>query len=240
MQAIVVRPGPIDEVLQAHERALRSVPYFAVLDRQTLHEVARCARRQVYLPGEIIFMEGDPCAGLFVIESGQVKAFKTSTEGREQTLHALGPGQSFNDVAALDGGPNPVNAMAVDEAVLWRLAREDVRLLALNHPELAWALLEHIARRARFLVSVVEDLGLRSVKARLAKLLLEEAQRSADAGSVERRQMLTQQEMASRLGTVREMVGRALRSLAQEGAIRIDRHRIEVIDRAELEAQAQL
>ncbi len=235
-----MRPELIDEVLQARERTLRTVPYLAVLDRQTLHAVAQRARREVYLPGEIIFMEGDPCAGLFVIESGQVKAFKTSTEGREQTLHALGPGQSFNDVAALDGGPNPVNAMAVDEAVLWRLTREDVHQLTLSHPELAWALLEHIARRARFLVSVVEDLGLRSVKARLAKLLLEEAQRSADAGSVERRQMLTQQEMASRLGTVREMVGRALRSLAQEGAIRIDRHRIEVIDRAELEAQAQL
>lgn len=237
---VVMRPGVSDEVLLARERTLRSVPYFAALDGWILREVARYAQRQTYQAGEMIFLEGDPCAGLFLIESGQVKAFKISAEGREQTLHALGPGHSFNEVAVLDGGPNPANAMAVDTAVILRLARDDIRQLALQHPALAWAMMEHIARRARFLVSVVEDLGLRSVKARLAKLLLEEAQRSADAGSVERSHLLTQQEMASRLGTVREMIGRALRSLAQDGAIRIDRHRIEVIDRARLEDQAQL
>lgn len=240
MPLVVAHHRLTEEMLHERERMLRTVPYFAVLNRRVLQEIADRAQRRTYLPGEMIFLEGDPCAGLFIIESGQVKAFKTSSEGREQTLHALGPGQSFNDVAVLDGGSNPANAIALEEAVIWRLAREDVRQLANSHPELAWGLLEHVARRARFLVSVVEDLGLRSVKARLAKLLLEEAQRSADAGSVERSHLLTQQEMASRLGTVREMVGRALRSLAQDGAIRIDRHRIEVIDRAELEAQAQL
>lgn len=240
MPLAVIRPAITDEALLARERALRSVPYFAALEGRILRDVAGYARRHTYQAGEMIFMEGDPCAGLFVIQTGQVKVFKLSTEGREQTLHALGPGQSFNEVAVLDGGPNPANTMAVDTTVVLCLARDDIRQLAFQYPVLAWAMVEHMARRARFLVSVVEDLGLRSVKARLAKLLLEEAQRSADAGSVERSQLLTQQEMASRLGTVREMVGRALRSLVQDGAIRIDRHRIEVIDRAELETQAQL
>ncbi len=240
MPMVVTRPAVSDEALLARERALRAVPYFAALDGWIVREIARCTRRETYQSGEMIFMEGDPCAGLFLIQTGLVKIYKLSAEGREQTLHALGPGQSFNEVAVLDGGPNPANTTAVDATVVLRLPREDIRELAYRHPALAWAMLEHIARRARFLVSVVEDLGLRSVKARLAKLLLEEAQRSADAGSVERSQLLTQHEMASRLGTVREMIGRALRSLVQDGAIRIDRHRIEVIDRAELEAQAQL
>lgn len=240
MPMVAMRPGVSDEVLLARERSLRSVPYFSTLDSWIVHEIAHRAQRVTYEPGEMIFLESDPCAGLFLIESGQVKAFKISAEGREQTLHALGPGQSFNEVAVLDGGPNPANAMALEATVILRLAREDIRQLALQHAPLAWAMMEHMARRARFLVSVVEDLGLRSVKARLAKLLLEEAQHSADAGSVERSHLLTQQEMASRLGTVREMIGRALRSLAQDGAIRIDRHRIEVIDRAKLEDQAQL
>ena len=240
MQMVVTRTESTDDVLSKRERVLRAVPYFAALEQRILREVARRAQRLTLLPGEMVFLEGEPCAGLFVIETGQVKVFKTSVEGREQTLHILGPGHSFNDVAVLDGGSNPANALAIDAVVVWRLAREDIRLLVQHHPALAWALLEHVARRARFLVSVVEDLGLRSVKARLAKLLLEEAQRSADTDSVERSQLLTQQEMASRLGTVREMIGRALRSLAEDGAIQIDRHRIVVVDRTRLEAQAQL
>ncbi len=235
-----MRAGVSDEVLHARERVLRSVPYFDVLDSWILEEVACCAWCSTYEPGEMIFFEGDTCAGLFVVESGHVKIFKLSTEGREHTLQAAGPGVSFNEISVLDGGPNPTNAVAISQTVVLRLAREDVIRLASKHSTLTWAMIEHLAHRARFLISVIEDLGLRSVKARLAKLLLEEAQRSAETDSVHRNHLLTQQEIASRLGTVREMVGRSLRSLALDGAIRIERHRIEVIDRAELEAQAQL
>jgi CRP/FNR family transcriptional regulator len=99
---------------------------------------------------------------------------------------------------------------------------------------LAWALLESIARRTRHLVFVVEDLALRSVKARVARLLLAQAARASKPGELRRDQMITQAEMAARLGTVREMIGRALRDLADDGLIEFDRHRIVIIDRDRL------
>jgi CRP/FNR family transcriptional regulator len=129
--------------------------------------------------------------------------------------------------------------MAATDSLLWIVARADIRRLAHAHPELAWALIESIARRTRRLVAMVEDLALRSVKARLAKLLLAEAERSAGQVEINRDQMVTQAEMAARLGTVREMIGRALRELADEGLIVFDRHRIVILDRARLAELAE-
>lgn len=99
---------------------------------------------------------------------------------------------------------------------MWRIARPDLQALATRHPELAWALIKSIAGRARYLVGIVQDLAMRNVKGRLARLLLEQAEM---AGRGEAPDPLTQEDMASRLGTVREVVGRALRSLAAEEAI---------------------
>ncbi|HRW07226.1 MAG TPA: Crp/Fnr family transcriptional regulator, partial [Caldilineaceae bacterium] len=157
--------------------------------------------------------------------------------GREQTLNTFSPGDTFNDVAVLDGGRSPATALAFTDAILWRIARSDLQHLAMRHPALAWALIESIARRARYLVGLVQDLSLRSVKSRLAKLLLDQA-RAAEEEVVPR--MLTQEEMASRLGTVREVVGRALRSLAAAGIIEFDRHQIVILDSERLAEEAEV
>lgn len=218
---------------------LQGIPFFASLDRSALEDMGSRARRLTFAPGEMVFFEGDPCAGLFVVERGRCKIFKTSAEGREQTLHVILQGHSLNEVSVSDGGPNPANVMAVDDTILWNISRDDLQALAFRYPAVSWALLEHVARRARTLVSIVEDLGLRPVRARLAKLLLEEAERSTQ-GELERDYLLTQQEMAARLGPVREMVGRALRTLMDEGAIKIERHRIIIVDQDLLRQEAML
>ena len=218
---------------------LRDVSFFTALDENTLQQLACVAHRLTYAPGEMIFLEGEPCAGLYILDRGRCKIFKTSIECREQTLQVVLPGNFFNHVAALDGGPNAANAVALDDVVTWAMAREDIKALAFQYPALGWVLLEHVAHLARFLVGIVEDLGLRPVKARLAKLLLEEAERSQH-GELDRDLLLTQQEIAARLGTVREMVGRALRTLMDDGAIQIERHRIVIVDREMLKQLAML
>jgi CRP/FNR family transcriptional regulator len=218
---------------------LHRVPYFAGLPDNLLAELARVAVERRYSRGEIIFLEGEPCSGLYVVARGEVKIFKVSPQGREQILHQIGPGGTFNDVAALDGEPNPASAAAIADTTLHCITRADLRRLAHAYPALAWVLIESIARRARHLVGIVEDLSLRSVKARLAKLLLAEAERAAAQPELDRTQMVTQAEMAARLGTVREMVGRGLRELAEEGLIVMDRHRIVIADREKLEAVAE-
>jgi CRP/FNR family transcriptional regulator len=204
----------------------------AALDALT--EAAVCLR---YGEGESIFWEGEPTAGLFVVEKGVVKISRISMEGREYIMHLVEPGGTFNDVATLDGGPNPAHATAHTDVVLWRIDRLDVQRLARVHPDLAWALIEDLAARARVAVGLVHDLAMRSVRGRLARLLLEEAG-SRESDVVQR--LLTQEEMAARLGTVREMVGRTLRGLANDGLIQFDRHRIVILDPQRLAEEAEI
>lgn len=217
---------------------LRRVPYFHSLPAQALAALAAAINKRRYDRGQIIFLEGEPCAGLHLITAGEVKIFKLSPQGREQILHRVGRGESFNDVAALDGDPNPASAAALAEAEIAVISHADIQRLVQAHPALAWALIESIAKRTRHLVAIIEDLSLRSVKERLARLLLAEAACTSATGPIERTQMMTQAEMAARLGTVREMIGRALRDLADARLIEFDRHRIIIVNRQELVALA--
>ena len=210
---------------------IRSLPYFRSLDQETLVSVATMASRRAYEPNEVIFLEGEPCAGLFIDHSGHVKIYKASTEGREQILHISCPNESFNDVAVFDGGPNPATAQAMETTELCVIERPAMLGLFDKYPKLAQAVVAVLAARARMLVNMVEDLSLRSVAARLAKLLLDQA---THPDSIP----LTHQQMAARLGTVREMVSRALRELEAEGMVHRDGRQIVITDRAALERRA--
>jgi len=223
------------EKLDETVELLRSVPYFADLDEAALKAVAQVAIRRHYGKDEVIFLEGEPCAGLCIVEEGRIKIFKVSLDGREQVVKLLGPGEFFNEVAVLDGGPNPVSAMAALESTLRIIDRNTMLDLLSTYPALAQGIIENLAARARHLVSLVEDLSLRTVSARLAKLLLAEA-----LGSDEAPRRMTQQEMAAQLGTVREMVGRVLRGFEEEGLIRFDRHRILILDQEGLAHKAMM
>jgi len=215
---------------------LSQVPYLAGLSAQIFAALGEVAiRRRVDAEG-IIFWEGEPCAGLYVVESGVVKVLRMSKDGREQIVTMIHPGDTFNDVAALDGGPNPATTIAHTETVVWCIQRDDLRHIVNRYPPLAWALIASMAKRTRHLIGLVEDLSLHSVKSRLARLLLAQAQAN-ESDDVPR--LLTQEEMASRLGTVREMVGRSLRSLATDGILEFDRHRIVILDADRLTAEAE-
>lgn len=216
---------------------LSKVNLFQGISPAALEKLAAAAVRRSYNAGAILFLEGEPVIGFYLIEAGAVKISRIAQDGREHILLVLGPGDSFNEVAALDGGPNPATATAHSDAIVHCVLRAGLRQTVQDHPDLAWGLIESIARRARHLVGMVQDLSMRSVKGRLAHLLLEQAEAN-EAGELP--QMLTQEEMASRLGTVREMVGRALRALAGDGIIEFDRHRIVVLDEEKLRKEAEV
>jgi CRP/FNR family transcriptional regulator len=223
-----------ESLLAARERIelLRSLPYFRPLDESTLASIAAVTVRRLYQPDEVIFLEGEPCAGLFAVHSGHVKIYKVSPEGREQILTIIGPRDSFNDVAVFDGGPNPANAQAMDATEVCIIERPTLVSLFDRYPKLAQAVVAVLAARCRMLVGMVEDLSLRSVTGRLAKLLLDQAAQGQDAVP------LTRQQMAARLGTIREMVSRALRELEDEGLVSRDGRQIVIADRAALELRA--
>ncbi len=232
--------NPVDSPAPTPTKAttdfLRRVPYFRHLESAALEALARSAQRLEFKAGTVIFTQDEPSAGLFIVEQGEVKACHISCQGREQILHVICCGDTFNDVAAFDGGPNPVTAIARTDVVLWCISRSDLQRIAAAHPELAWALVESIAKRTRHLVRLVQDLTMRSVRGRLACLLL--AQIHGQPGETIPR-LMTQEEMAGRLGTVREMVGRALRDMAADGILRFDRHRIVILDPERLVKEAR-
>ena len=123
-----------------------AVPYLEDLSQELVAALASAAAPREYAAGELIFDEGAPVAGLFMIEVGVVRITRFTKEGREHILHLLYRGDTFNDVAAMDGGPNPATSVAHVDSVVWHISRSELRRIADQHPELAWALVESIAR----------------------------------------------------------------------------------------------
>lgn len=202
---------------------LRAIPFFATLDERALADVARRMVACAYRPGEHIIVEGDAPPGLFFVVRGRVRLSRTAPDGREQVLAMVAAGENFNAVPLFDERPNPTTARAMSQVRCLLLPRHALADLLRRHPDLALAALREMAEQLRDLVALVEDLAFRSVRERLARQLLYEAAE----GTAE----LTQQELAERTGTVREIAGRALRQLAQEGLVRLARGRVVVLDR---------
>ncbi len=209
---------------------LRSLPYFEGLGSDELASIrGRMFERSVDR-GEIIQLEGRSAEALFIVADGAVKVFKTSAEGKEQILSIVHVGESFNDVAAFDDGPTPASAQAMTAVTVYGISRHELRGLLTDYPMVALNTTKVLAERTRQLVSLVEDLSFRHVIGRVAKILLEYA---SDGGSPKPR--LTQQEIAAVAGSVREVVARSLKTLEEDGAIRLERHRIRITDKAALE-----
>jgi CRP/FNR family transcriptional regulator len=205
---------------------LKAVPFFRLLDDDMLADVAAKVITRRYQAGETIFWEGEPDAGLHLVARGKCKVYRISEQGREHVLADLGPGDSCNEVPAVDGGPNPANFMAVTDSTVWIISGEALNQLRQQHPHLNNLIINNLAMRCRQLVQRVYNLSFLSVTGRLAAFLLQQC----DAKSGLSRRQWTQDEIAAHLGTVREMVGRAFRELQQAELIAIDRHQIKILD----------
>ena len=219
---------------------LRKISLFASLAPDDMAYVAAVTVERRYERGDIIILEGDRGGALHFVRSGLVKVFKSSPEGREQVLRLVEAGRTFNDVPALDGGPNPASVAALEPSIVYATGGTELRRLIVERPGVALATVQALAGALRHLVALVEDLSFRHVTARVAKILLEQdaSQASAADGagkSGRAAHRLTQQEMAAMAGTAREMVGRALKELEATGAIRMQRGRITVVSRERLE-----
>lgn len=211
---------------------LRKISLFAMLGPEDLHHVAAMTVERQYDRGDIILLEGDLGGALHYVHSGLVKIFKTSPEGREQVLRLIAAGNTFNDVPALDGGPNPASAAALEPSTVYLIRRAELQALIRSRPEVANAVVQTLAQALRHLVALIEDLSLRHVTARVAKLLLE--QEDIVQSTELQGHRLTQQEMAAIVGTAREVVGRALKELEAAGAIDVRQGRVVVLNRERL------
>ncbi|MBC7900399.1 MAG: Crp/Fnr family transcriptional regulator [Saprospiraceae bacterium] len=194
---------------------------FRDLDEVVLEVLAKHSIVKHLQRNEILFLAGEPANGLYLIASGSVRAFRTSADGREQVIHLEKAVTTIAEVPVFDNGNYPSTAAAEEETTLYFLSKQDVIKTAIEHPQLALAAARLIASRLRRCAELVETLSLREVGQRLARLLLEEARNNgtkAERGTkIELR--LTHDQLAARIGTVREVVTRALIRLQEKGLI---------------------
>ena len=227
------------EAFSTAHATLTKVPIFSGLTESELSFLAQRAVPRHYAAGESVFSEGEPCSGLYVVESGHVRIFKSSANGREQVLSIDGPGSSVAELPVFDGGNYPASVTAIDDATLLFVSKQDFQALCLNHPQVALKVLRVVGSRLRRLVGIIEELSFTTVRHRLASFLLRLAQKEGKpcAEGVEVSLPISNQEVASQIGTVRELVSRNLSRLQSEGILRIDGRTVTVFDLKALESQ---
>jgi CRP/FNR family transcriptional regulator len=215
---------------------LSRIPLFSGLGAAEIEALAQRAVEKQYAADDMLFWEGEPCAGIFLIGEGSCKIFKTSASGREMMLALETAPSTVAELPLFDGGPYPASVRAVTPLLAYFIDKNGFQQVCRQHPEVALKVLAVVGRRLRHLVMVVESMTFGSVTQRLAKLLLDA---SREQGGGEFTLPLTHHEIASRLGTVREVVSRNLARFKGEGLIQMEGRKVSITDREGLEREAE-
>jgi CRP/FNR family transcriptional regulator len=236
-ERVLIKPEKADRI-----NTLRKVPFFSHLEDEALQSLAETAILKSCSKGEVIFSEGTPCPGLFVVHSGAVKIFKTSLKGREQVLTIETAGRAVAELAVLDDGPYPASAMAMVEATLLLILKQDFQSLCRLHPEIGFKVIKSLAARFRKLVGLVEALAFLEVGQRLAKYLFETASQHQQGGSIEVEFTLDQshQELAAQIGTVRELVSRAFGRFQDQEILSVKNRTVTILNMPRLKEEAEV
>lgn len=214
---------------------LPTLTYFEDLPDAAIDRLVRASIRRHYDTGEIIFLENEPAAGLWIIEKGRIKIYKVNPDGVEHIIHILGPRDTFNDVATLDGGNNPADAAALSQTDVSVIPAVELIRLIEEDSDFALKVVRVLARRVRSLVGKIENLALYSVIVRLSRFLLRQIEDPSLSGPG-----VTRTAIAAHLATTPQTISIALRELEAAGAIEFDRHRIWIIDERRLRTIAML
>jgi CRP/FNR family cyclic AMP-dependent transcriptional regulator len=217
-------------------KRLQTFDFLRGLNHDTLVLLAKSAVWKVYTPDAVVFWEGDIETNLYYLQYGSLKVLKASPEGREQVLRFISAGEIFNEVGVLAKKPNPATAIALEESGIWLIPREALVTIILSHPQTALQIIENMADKIIGLVTLVSDLSLKTVEARFAKLLLEQT----EGNVIERRRWTTQTELAARLGTVPDVLGRVIREMTKAGLIEMEKQHIRILNRQGLTERAML
>jgi len=217
---------------------LARVSYFRSLPREEIRRLAtRCTPRTLGA-GTVLFEEGEPCHGLFIVAEGAVEVRQVSLRGREQVFHTEGPGATLGEGPLFDGGGYIASGVATEPTRVLFLPRAVLIDLCRLHPSVALAILQTLARRMRHFAEMVSDLAFRPIPERLARYLEAAAPQPIAAG-IEVDLKLTHTQLAARLGTVRELVARAFFQLEESRTIERKRGRVVIRDPARLGAMAR-
>jgi CRP-like cAMP-binding protein len=222
------------------DNPLSSTAVFSALGPDDLDRVASIAATKRFAKGEQLFAEGDEALGFFLVVSGKIRVYKLSRDGKEQTLHLIGPGGSFAEGALFDETTYPASAEALSDSEVVFLPRAEFVALCRRRPDLSLAMLQSLSRYLRRLTVVIEDIALRSAPSRLAAFVVSQVvgSRLPLSDGVAFDLDIKKSELASLLGIAPETLSRAIASLESKGAIRVSDYRFEVTNVAALQDAA--
>jgi len=216
---------------------LGNVQHFKGLPESALKDIVFAGQVLNYSEGSVIFSEGEPSSGIYVLHRGQVHLVKLGLQGQETIIARIKPVIMFNEVPTIDGGPNPVTAIAVQDCTTWHVGYERYQALMQRYPELGTGLLRVLAARNRLLFSRYEDLLSRPVLARVAKMIL---YLSFMGKQPINRSEHTNQQMAAFAATVPEAISRSIKTLREMGMIEATRAKITILSVERLANLAQI
>ncbi len=215
---------------------LADIPIFNGLTQAQYDELAAIIADKTYKRGQIIFSEGDPGTGLYVVVEGRIKIYKLSMEGKEQILHLWGPGEPFGEVALFTGQNFPAYAEPMEKTRVFYIPRQAFADLIEKNPSLALNMLATLSMRLHRFANLIEDLSLKEVSGRLASHFINLSRQQNDAETITLD--LAKGQLASLLGTIPETLSRTLTRMVRQGLINTDGPKIEIINRDELEKLA--
>jgi CRP-like cAMP-binding protein len=220
---------------------LHKVAIFSGLSEAELAFVTSHVVQRKFSAGELIFGEAEPCSGLYVVETGHIRIFKSSAGGREQVLSIDGPGSSVAELPVFDGGNYPASAQAVNDCTLLFFSKKDFQTLCLQHPEVALKVLRVVGARLRKLVGIIEELSFSTVRHRLAAMLVRLAKSTGQKGEngITITLPANNNELAAQIGTVRELVSRNLSRLQAENLIQMEGRAVTIVDLKKLESELE-
>ena len=209
---------------------VKSINYFAGLTYEDIESVKQHLSPKMVQKGEIFLLEGDWSDSLYFVISGVVKVYKISADGKQQILNIATSGESVNDVSSFDKSPNAANIVTMTPTLLYGIKKSTLSSIMLKYPQVALNALKVLAGRVRRDSLLVETLSFNQVIGRLANMLLKYYGEEKIVGI-----KLTQQDMADMIGTSREMVNKSLKIMENNGAIRLQRNGIEILNKEALE-----
>lgn len=218
---------------------LERVPLFAGLTPAARRVVASAGVVRRFAPGEALWGAGSDTRGLYVVLHGRVRVVR-APNGRQHAVHEEGPGGTLGEVPLFAGGRYPASAVAAEPTSCLVLDRAALARAVAADPELAFRLLGRLAERVRLLVDRLDRRTAHPVERRLAAFVLVRYHQARAAGHTSFALGATQAEAAEELGTVREVLVRALRALRAAGTIKtVARGRYEVVDERALRQLAE-
>jgi CRP-like cAMP-binding protein len=220
--------------------ALRKTALFGGLKETELSALAERAVEHRLSRGEVLFVAGEEARGLYVVVEGALRAFRENLEGREQVIHVERAGATIAEVPVFDDLAYPSTVAAEEDSIILFIDKHDVRRLCLEYPQIALAALKLLAGRLRKCSNLVEELSLHEVDQRLARLMLSEARlrgvHTAEGITIDL--VLTNQQIAARIGSVREVVSRAFNRLQQNGLLTLNGRRVVIPNEEALKSYA--